>query len=73
MIKVILESWREGLEKVSFTKLQMEMLRKSLKESKTNVDFLLNDEKVIIEIDNLDLAERFLHEAEKLGANGRLF
>lgn len=69
MIKIILESWHEGLEKVSLAKLQMEMLGKSLKESKTNVDLLLNDEKVIIAIDNLDLAEKFLHEANKLGAN----
>lgn len=69
MIKIILESWRKGLEKVSLTKLQMEMLGKSLKESKSNVDLLLDDKEVIIEVDNLSLAEKFLKEAEKLGVN----
>ncbi len=69
MAKVILDSWREGLEKISLTKLQVNMLKKSLTESKSNVDFLLDDKKVIIEIDNIDLANEFLKEAEKIGVN----
>ncbi|MBB6235556.1 hypothetical protein HDC90_000153 [Pedobacter sp. AK013] len=69
MIKIILTGWREGLDKVSLTKLQMEMLGKSLKESKLNVDILLDDEEVLIEIPNLDLASEFLKEAEKIGVN----
>ncbi|HRB72189.1 MAG TPA: hypothetical protein PK776_10125 [Flavobacterium sp.] len=72
MIKVELESWRDGLEKIALTKLQIEMLGKSLKESKTNVDLLLDDKKVILEIDDLDLAKVFLEEAEKIGVNCRL-
>ena len=72
MAKVILESWREGFEKVSLTKLQVNMLGKSLKESKTNVDFLLDDKEVSIEIDDLDLASEFLKEAEKIGVNCKL-
>ncbi len=72
MAKIILESWREGLEKVSLTKLQVDMLGKSLKESKLNVDSLLDDKKVIIEIDNIDLAQDFLEEAEKIGVNCKL-
>jgi hypothetical protein len=69
MVKVILTGWREGLDKVSLTKLQMEMLGKSLKESKLNVDILLDDKEVLVEISNLDLANDFLKEAEKIGAN----
>jgi hypothetical protein len=51
MPKVLLDSWRDGLEKISLTKLQVKMLGKSLTESKMNVDSLLDDNKVIIEID----------------------
>lgn len=69
MAKVILESWREGLEKISLTKLQMDKLGMSLKESKSNVDALLEDERIILEIDNEDLAREFLNEAEKIGVN----
>lgn len=69
MAKVILDSWREGLEKISLTKLQVNMLGKSLIESKSNVDSLLDDKKVIIEIESLDLANEFLKEAEKIGVN----
>lgn len=69
MAKVILESWREGLEKVSLTKLQIEKLGISLKKSKSNVDSLLEDEKIILEIDDEILAKEFLNEAEKLGVN----
>jgi ribosomal protein L7/L12 len=72
MAKVILDSWRAGLEKVSLTKLQVNMLGMSLKESKTNVDSLLDDKKVVIEIDNLDVANEFLREAEKIGVNCKL-
>lgn len=69
MAKVILNSWREGLEKISLTKLQISMLGMSLVESKTNVDSLLDDEEVIIEIEDRDLANEFLKEAEKIGVN----
>lgn len=69
MAKVIFESWREGLEKVSLTKLQMDKLGLSLKESKSNVDSLLEDEKIILEIDDENLAREFLNEAEKIGVN----
>ena len=69
MAKVILESWREGFEKISLTKLQMDKLGMSLKESKSNVDALLEDERIILEIDNEDLVREFLNEAEKIGVN----
>lgn len=72
MEKIILYGWREGLDKVSLTKLQVDMLGKSLVESKLNVDSLLEDKKIIIEIDNLELAQKFLKEADKIGVNCRL-
>lgn len=72
MAKVILKSWREGLEKISLTKLQVNMLGKSLRESKNNVDNLLDGKKVILEIENIDLAQEFLKEAEKIGVNCEL-
>jgi hypothetical protein len=72
MAKVILDSWREGLKKVSLTKLQVNMLGKPLTESKSNVDSLLDGKKVIIEIESLDLANEFLKEAQKVGVNCEL-
>ena len=72
MAKVILESWREGLEKVSLTRLQMDKLGISLKESKSNVDSLLEDEKIILEIDDENLAIEFFKEAEIIGVNCKL-
>jgi hypothetical protein len=69
MAKVILESWREGFEKISLTKLQIAKLGMSLKESKSNVDLLLDNEEVILEINPKNLAIEFLNEAEKIGVN----
>ena len=72
MTKILLESWREGLEKVSLTKLQVEKLGLSLKESKNNVDSLLENEKIILEISDDKLAKEFFEEAEKIGVNCKL-
>jgi hypothetical protein len=63
---------KRAKETAELTKLQVEMLGKSLTESKMNVDSILDDNKVIIEIDNLDLANKFLEEAEKIGVNCKL-
>lgn len=72
MAKVILESWREGLEKISLTKLQMDKLGMSLKESKSNVDSLLEDEEIILEIEDENLAIEFFKDAEQIGVNCKL-
>jgi len=72
MVKVILEGWQEGLEKVSLTKLQIDKLGISLKESKSNVDSLLENEKIILEIDDENLAKEFLEEAQKIGVDCKL-
>lgn len=68
----MLESWREGLEKISLTKLQMDKLGISLKQSKSNVDSLLDNVKVILEIDDENLAKEFLKDAEKIGVNCKI-
>ncbi|MDX6191369.1 hypothetical protein SGQ83_18590 [Flavobacterium sp. Fl-318] len=69
MIKVIMEGWRDGLEKVSLTKLQNEKLGISLMNSKTNTDRLLDDCSVILEIEDEKLATAFLEEANKIVVN----
>lgn len=72
MVKVILESWNEGLEKVSLTKLQIEKLGISLKEAKSNVDSLLDDKTIILEVYDENLAKEFLYEAGNIGVNCKL-
>lgn len=68
MIKIIMKGWRDGLEKVSLSKLQMNMLEKSLKESKQNVDDLLEGKEVNIEVYDVDIAKKFVEKANSLGA-----
>lgn len=72
MVKVIMESWREGLLKISLTKLQQEKLGISLADSKTNTDMLLEDQIVILEIEDLKIAKEFLEEAERIGVNCKI-
>ncbi|WP_406844602.1 hypothetical protein [Flavobacterium soyae] len=72
MAKVIMESWRYGLQVVSLTKLQYEKLGLSLLESKTNADMLLEDQIIILEIEDENVAREFLEEADRFGINCRL-
>ena len=72
MATVILESWRDGLEKVSLTKLQINKLGMPLKISKDNVDSLLNNKVIVLEINDASLAKEFCQEAEKIGVNCKL-
>ncbi|MFB3389575.1 hypothetical protein [Flavobacterium sp. LAR06] len=72
MTKVVLESWREGLQKVSLTKLQHEKLGISLLDSKTNTDLLLDDRIVILEIEDIEIAKEFLKQAERIGVNCKI-
>lgn len=67
-----MESLREGLQKVSLTKLQYEKLGISLVESKTNTDLLLENHIIILEIEDESVAQYFLEEADKLGVNCRI-
>lgn len=61
-------SWLEGLCKVSLTKLQMDILKLSLIDSKKNVDDLLEGKSIIIEITKGENAKKFVEEAKKIGA-----
>ncbi|PIF70189.1 hypothetical protein [Flavobacterium sp. 2] len=72
MTKVILESWREGLQKISLSKLQNEKLGMSLTDSKRNVDMLLDDHSIILEIEDKIIAQEFLVEAKRLGVNCKI-
>ena len=58
--------WKEGMRKVALTKLQVETLGLSLKESKENVDCLLDGDEVAIEAVSA-AATKFIEEAKKIG------
>lgn len=67
MVKIVLENWKDGFDKVSLTKLQVNLLGKSLKESKLNVDTLLDGKEVVLTVESEYLAEHFLEQAGKIG------
>ena len=69
MSKIIMKSWREGLKKVSLTKLQVSLLHRPLAEAKNNVDFLLEGNEVEIETDNIALAQEFKIAANSIGVD----
>ena len=56
------------MQKVSLTKLQTVLLGLSLKESKENVDRLLDGEEVVISADTLEQAQKFTEQAQRIGA-----
>lgn len=72
MVKVIMESWREGIMMVSLAKLQYEKLGLSLSVSKRNADMLLEDQIIILEIEDENVAREFLEEADRFGVNCKL-
>ncbi len=62
-----MKGWAEGLEKVSLSKLQMEILQIPLARSKKNVDELLDGESIIIEgVDDVT-ANKFILMARDIG------
>ena len=67
MAIIIMNGWREGLEKVSLTKLQVELLNNSLIESKNNVDKLLEGEKIKLIVEDVKLAKQFILRASEIG------
>ena len=67
-----MKGWREGMQKVSLTKLQVDKLGLSIAASKRNVDSVLNNENVTLEIEDTALAYSFFHEAERLGVTCKL-
>jgi hypothetical protein len=71
-MKVILTAWKKGLLKISLAQLIKESSGCSLKPAKERVDMLLRGDKVTMEFESEDAARRFLAEAEKIGAVGKL-
>ena len=72
MAKVKITGWEYGLRKVELSKLQMSMIALPLKESKKNVDKILDGHEVIIEVTSQELAREFVEEVRRLGARGHL-
>ncbi len=55
------------MKKIPLTHLQVTLLGLSLKDSKENVDKLLEDIDVVIEASSLETAQNFVREARKIG------
>ena len=71
-MKIIIESWNEGFQKIALTHLQIDLLKLSLKEAKSNVDKLLDGHSIIIDINDEQLALTFVEEAKNINANCRI-
>ncbi|TAE11877.1 MAG: hypothetical protein EAZ95_13075 [Bacteroidetes bacterium] len=69
MNTIILKGWREGLDKVALSLLQVSALKLSLNEAKKNVDALLENEVIKIPFADLPTAQAFLQKAHILGAD----
>lgn len=67
MKTIILNGWKEGMDKVGLTKLQTELPGITLKMAKANTDQLLNGEEVFIYIADEHTAVRFCHVLDQLG------
>jgi hypothetical protein len=72
MALIILKGWKDGLLKISLTNLQTKMLNIGLKQSKNNVDLLLDGNTITIDVNDYDLAIKFIEEANKIGALGEV-
>ena len=60
------------MQKVTLSHLQREILGLSLKESKMNVDQLLEGEIIIVKTEELEVAQKFIEEARKIKVICRL-
>jgi hypothetical protein len=69
MATILMKSWRDGMEKVSLSKLQMEFLRIPLSQAKANVDKLLDGEQIKIEIEDSNIAKEFIKRADEIGVD----
>jgi hypothetical protein len=69
MAQIIMKSWIVGLKKVSLAKLQTELLNISLKEAHKNVCLLLDDNEIILNIEDENIALNFYQKAEEIGVN----
>ncbi len=71
-MKIIIESWNEGFQKVALTQLQIDLLKLSLKVAKSNVDKLLDGHSIIIDVNNVQLGLTFVEKAKNINANCRI-
>ncbi len=71
-MKIIIESWNEGFQKIALTHLQIDLLKLSLKKAKSNVDKLLDGHSIIIDINNEQLATTFVKEVKNINVNCRM-
>lgn len=69
MADVIMTNWREGLKKVSLTKLQTDLLKISLSEAHKNTNTLLDNIEITLEIEDINTAILFQQEADKIGVD----
>lgn len=69
MAEVIMTNWREGLKKVSLTKLQTDLLKISLSEAHKNTSMLLDNIEITLEIEDINTAILFQQEADKIGVD----
>jgi predicted dinucleotide-utilizing enzyme len=67
MKTITMSGWKEGMKKIPLTHLQVTLLGLSLKDSKENVDKLLEDMDVVIEANSSETAQSFVREARKIG------
>lgn len=66
-MKVKLMGWKEGMQKISLTKLQTKYFNISLKQAKSNVDGLLDGKNIEIDVESIEDARIFIKEARKIG------
>ena len=67
MRTIAMTGWKKGMQKISLTHLQVTLLGLSLKNSKENVDKLLEGIDVVIATNSSETAEKFVREASKIG------
>lgn len=66
--QVRIVSWKEGLKKISLSKLIRQYSNSSLGEAHNKVETLLQGNTVVIKVANRKEGERFIREAYDLGA-----
>jgi hypothetical protein len=67
MPAVIMKGWKDGMRKVDLSRLQVDLLELSLKEAKSNVDSLLNNNTIEITVKDYSIASEFVEKARDLG------
>jgi len=66
-VTIKMNKWKDGLEKVSLSMLQVQLLSLSLSDAKNNVDDLLIGKEVIIKNVEKEKALKFVDKALKIG------